>query len=287
MTSAGIVLEVALVRREQYGHQAGDYRRVTVNSVERPRAGSGHRAGDGARTSRLIRAGGRTVRITPWPADGRTAQLTVMAGGPASNRAALETVLAEVARAGYVAVVTAALGPSERPPFTDAGFQPLAWLNLLDHDLRDLPLPAPNRPELRRARRSDWPTVVELDGRAFPTFWHLGSEGIEEARHATPSNRVRVAIRPGGGIGGYAIFGRSGDRGFLQRLAVDPGAQRQGLATALVLDGLRWLRSRGATSALVNTQTDNERALALYRRLGFRLQIERLAVLGRRLGGPA
>jgi ribosomal protein S18 acetylase RimI-like enzyme len=235
----------------------------------------------------MVRAGGRAVRIAPWPADERTAQLTVVAGGAAPSRAVLETVLADVAREGYVAVVTAALGPSERPPFTDAGFQPLAWLTLLDHDLRDLPLPAPSRPELRRARRSDWPTVADLDARAFPTFWHLGPDGIDEARHATPSNRVRLAIRPGGGIGGYAIFGRSGDRGFLQRLAVDPGVQGQGLATTLVLDGLRWLRSRGATSALVNTQTDNERALALYTRLGFQLQIERLAVLGRRLGGTA
>jgi len=47
------------------------------------------------------------------------------------------------------------------------------------------------------------------------------------------------------------------------------------------------MQSRGATTVLVNTQVDNDRALALYRRLGFRLLDEQLAVLGRDLGGVA
>jgi mycothiol synthase len=201
--------------------------------------------------------------------------------------ATLRAALQEAAAAGYAAAVTAALGSAERSPFAEAGFEPLAWLHLLERDLNDLPMPPADGPELRRVHRADWPVVAALDSRAFPPFWHLGQAGIAEARHATPSNRVRVAIVAEGTIGGYAVCGRSGGRGFLQRLAVEPDVQGHGIGSTLALDGLRWMQSRGATSVLVNTQVDNERALALYRRLGFRLLDEQLAVLGRSLGGVA
>jgi ribosomal protein S18 acetylase RimI-like enzyme len=234
-----------------------------------------------------VRAAGRSIRVAPWPADGRTAQLSLVPGDLAPTGATLRVALQEIAEAGYRAAVTAALGSAERAAFTDAGFEPLAWLHLLDRDLHELPDLPPDAPELRRVHRTDWTTVADLDARAFPTFWHLGVAGITEARHATPSNRVRVAVTADGAIGGYAVFGRSGTRGFLQRLAVDPEIQGRGYGTTLVIDGLRWMHARGATSILVNTQVDNRRALDLYHRLGFRLQTERLAVLGRALGGAA
>jgi ribosomal protein S18 acetylase RimI-like enzyme len=286
MAVAGHVVEVAGVRREQYGHQGGGYRHGTVNSVEPPRSGSGRRSRD-ERDIRVTRPGSRSLRVAPWPADGRTAQLTMVPGVVAPTRDTLRAALLEAAAAGYASAVTAALGSTERPPFTEAGFQPLAWLHLLERDLIDLPDPPDAGPELRRVRRGDWGTVAALDSRAFPPFWHLGTAGIAEARHATPSNRVRIVVAPSGAISGYAVSGRSGGRGFLQRLAVDPDVQRRGIGTALALDGMRWMQSRGATTVLVNTQVDNDRALALYRRLGFRLLDEQLAVLGRDLGGVA
>ena len=52
-------------------------------------------------------------------------------------------------------------------------------------------------------------------------------------------------------------------------LAVAPGAQGAGLGAALLLDGLVWLRRWRVREALVNTQTGNDRAIALYERLGF------------------
>jgi ribosomal protein S18 acetylase RimI-like enzyme len=219
--------------------------------------------------------------VAPWPADHTTAQLTQVPGALAPSSSSLRLLLDQVAEAGYEAAVTGALGPGERGPFTDAGFAPLAWLYLLERSLDELP-PSPRpAPPLRRVRRGDWPRVEAVDAAAFPPFWQLGIDGIVDARAATPSNRMRVAVAPDGGVVGYAVFGRSGRRGFVQRLAVDPDAQSHGLGTTLVVDGLRWLRARGADSALVNTQIDNARALALYQRLGFCLLDERLAVLGR------
>jgi len=58
------------------------------------------------------------------------------------------------------------------------------------------------------------------------------------------------------------------------------------VGTALVADALSWLRRRGAAQATINTQLENDRALQLYLRAGFRLQRERLAVLGAELHRP-
>ena len=71
--------------------------------------------------------------------------------------------------------------------------------------------------------------------------------------------------------------------GYLQRLAVTARSQGRGLGLLLVLDALNWLQRRGAQTARVNTQPDNERALALYQRCGFRVEPDRLAVLHRDL----
>ena len=84
-------------------------------------------------------------------------------------------------------------------------------------------------------------------------------------------------------VAAYCITGRAGSEGYLQRLAVSTRCQGQGLGTLLVSDALAWLRRGGARTALVNTPPDNERALDLYQRCGFRTQPQPLAVLHRDL----
>ena len=55
------------------------------------------------------------------------------------------------------------------------------------------------------------------------------------------------------------------------------------MGAALLVDGLRWLHKRGANRAYVNTQSDNDRAYALYQRVGFTPMPVGLCVLGRTL----
>jgi ribosomal protein S18 acetylase RimI-like enzyme len=78
---------------------------------------------------------------------------------------------------------------------------------------------------------------------------------------------------------GYSLVGRAGDRGYVQRLAVDPDHQGRGLGRTLVVDGLWWLRRWRVREVLVNTQEGNDRAVVLYERLGFRHRPGGLAVL--------
>lgn len=81
----------------------------------------------------------------------------------------------------------------------------------------------------------------------------------------------------------FAITGVADRAGYLQRLAVDPSAQRHGLGRSLVADSLDWMRRRGATTAMVNTAFDNTAALALYESFGFRRRDDSLLILELRL----
>lgn len=235
-----------------------------------------------------VRWGNGRIRLGPWHGDDRIGYLAPVGDGPAPGVADVHAACERLARTGFAEVVTAAIGPLEAHGFLLAGFEVHERLHLLERGLVDLP-DAPAA-DLRRARRRDRPRVLEIDAAAFSGFWRLDDAGIDEALSATPASRFRVAVDDGpgapilgGGLAGYAIFGRAGRRGFLQRLAVDPVAHGRGLGRALVLDGLGWLRRRGVERVVVNTQEANERALGLYERLGFRRQSGGLAVLKKTL----
>lgn len=231
----------------------------------------------------VVRFGAGRLRVGPWRGDDRIAYLAPVGDGPPPAPDAVRRAVAGLAGRGFSEAVTAALGPVEAQGFLEAGFEVHERLHLLARDLLDLP-PAPPVP-LRRARRRDRPAVLEVDGRAFSSFWRLDESGLDEALGATPTSRFRIADDPtgSGNVAGYAVTGRAGRRGFLQRLAVDPAAEGHGLGRALVLDGLTWLRRRGVERVVVNTQEANGRALALYEQLGFRRQHAGLAVLRTKL----
>ena len=224
-----------------------------------------------------IRRGAERLRVGAWRGDGSIAYVAPITDRPPS--AAMVRHACEIlATRGYREVLTAALAERERAGFLAAGFEVRDSLHLLAHDLRTVP--SGRHPSLRRGRRRDRAAALAADHDAFPTFWRLDESGFHEAMTATPSSRFRVAV-VNHHVVGYAVTGRAGRRGYLQRLAVAPSMQGRGLGRELVADSLDWLRRRGVTEAVVNTQVQNERALQLYLRMGFRLQPSGLEVLGR------
>ena len=211
-------------------------------SVRRPRGQGLARAwpGDVTGSTALVRPGGRT-----------TAELRALRA------------------AGFVRARTGAVAHEEARTLIERGWTVAGHLHLLTHPMDRLP-PEHQRggARLRRATEADLDAALALDDAAFPEEWRLGRAGLLDALRATPQSRFRLA-RGGDGAAGYAICGRAGRDGYVQRLAVASNHRRSGLGRALTLDGLRWLKRWRATSASVNTFVGNEAALRLYRSLGF------------------
>ena len=225
----------------------------------------------------VITQGRQRARAGPWRGDPDVAYLAPAPNAPVPSPEFVRHCLDDLARRGFRAVVTSALAGAESSAFLAAGFDVHERLHVLEYDLKDLAAGAPEVP-LRRALRRDRPAVLALDRRAFPPFWRLDDAGLDDAIGATPASRFRVAGGPDAVVG-YAVSGRAGRQGYLQRLAVEPHQQRRGTGRALVLDGLRWMRRWGAEKAVVNTQQGNQPALELYLALGFHLQPLGLSVL--------
>lgn len=234
-------------------------------------------------TRQTLTVGENRFRVGPWHADAQIAYLALPPEGARPTASGLRGCLDRIAASGYSSVITSALHPDEAEAFLRLGFTEYDRLRVLAHDLSDLDPPRPPLPpavRLRRVRRSDRGRALAVDARAFPTFWRLDAAGLAEAESATPATRFRVA-EWAGTVVGYAVTGRGGSQGFLQRLAADPDRAGHGIGSALVLDAMRWSRRRRCRCLLVNTQHDNRRALELYTRLGFRPTPTDLVVLAR------
>ncbi len=226
-------------------------------------------------TDDLLRWSSHGVRVRAWRSHQQIAHLTPVRRPGGLRRRDVDEVVDSLVGAGVTGAVTAAVGPQDEQVFEDAGFAVHERLLLLRHDLTDIG----EAPEvmMRRAGRRDRSAVLAVDNLAFGDFWRLDDAGLSDAIRATPHARFRVAEDPA--IVGYAITGRAGSSGFLQRLAVRPDQQGRSIGRALVLDSLQWLKRRRASHALVNTQHVNERAAELYERVGFVRENHDLAVL--------
>jgi ribosomal protein S18 acetylase RimI-like enzyme len=232
----------------------------------------------------VVQWGSDRLRVGSWRGDATIAQV-VPPPGQLPSRGTIDRCLGELGGRGYRTALTSALTYAEQQPFLDAGFVVHERLHLLRHDLHDVPSrpPRPDRSlRLRRGRRSDRNAVLAVDAAAFSPFWRFDARGLDDARAATPNSRFRVADDDE--VVGYAVTGRAGTIGYLQRLAVLPHRQRHGIGRALVLDALVWVRKRGAASLLVNTQETNGAALELYEQMGFEREAYGLAVLEHPLG---
>jgi ribosomal protein S18 acetylase RimI-like enzyme len=229
---------------------------------------------------------GDRLRFGPWRGDALTAYVAPVRPGLGPISAAdVERCVEAAAAAHYRTAITAALPRREQAPFLEVGFAVAERLHLLVHPLDDLPTLDPAA-LLRRGRRRDRDATLAVDHAAFAPFWRLDEQGLGDALSATSAVHYRVAHRAGRLVG-YAVTGRADHRGYVQRLAVDPAMEGEGIGAALLLDGLRWLRRWGARDALVNTQEGNERSLRLYQRTGFVVQPEGLAVLQLALSAEA
>lgn len=255
----------------------------TERAARRTGAPKAERVGSGSGLMAVtpLNIGSARFRVGAWQGDQQVAYLAPVTAAATLAPSALAVVRQRLVRQGFRAVITAAVAPATRDLFVADGYRVRSELTALSRGLdTDVGLPS-SRGRTRRARCGDLAGVLEVDAEAFGSFWRLDADGLHEARTATPRSRWRV--NRGAEVTAYSITGRAGSAGYLQRLAVAARYQGRGFGTLLVSDALAWLRRAGARTARVNTPPDNERALALYVRCGFRVEADPLSVLHRDL----
>ena len=220
-----------------------------------------------------LRKGWARAEARPWNDVVDDASLRLVRGGAGFIEACTERLLA----LGAPAVLSSPLAPSARRPWETAGF-----VDHLDLALMRLSLDASvQAPQHLVIKDDDFEidAMLAIDHAAFPPFWRFDRAALLESTHATSQAGVFVIRDGSAGITGFAVVGYGHAISYLQRVAVHPMWQGQGMGRSLIRAAARSARRQGSKAMLLNTQFENGPAIALYESEGYLLLPESLAVL--------
>jgi ribosomal protein S18 acetylase RimI-like enzyme len=221
----------------------------------------------------VLRRGWARAEARPWNDATPMAHLRLVRGGGPSFIGESVEALADL---GVDAVLSPPLPASAQTAWKEAGFAVCCDLTLMRRSLDRVPPPGHL---VMTGSESDIPETLRIDAAAFEEFWRFDRWALDEAMEATASSIIHVVRSAEGGLAGFAVTGAGNTISYLQRLAVDPRWQGQGIGRSLVRASARWAKRAGSRALMLNTQTDNEGAIGLYRTEGFELLSDPLAVL--------
>jgi len=232
----------------------------------------------------ILRAGGVVARVRPWAFEANVAHLVLYNQSQLPTPSDITEWISGLRTAGYDTIRTGAVGAQAGARFELLGFEAIQSLVLLENKNVGSFTTALHKGAggVTRLATDDDHDASRVDVAAFGAGWCIDRVGIGDVRSATPRHRAR-AVRSPKQLIAYAISGRDGRHGYIQRLAVAPEHQHQGHGLSLVTDSLRWMARWRVQRALVNTHIGNDAALALYHRLGFTDLSDHLHVYERRI----
>ena len=232
----------------------------------------------------ILRSGAVVARVRPWAFEPNVAHLVLYNQTRLPTPSDITGWIGDLRTAGFDTIRTGALGSQAGARFERLGFEPIQSLVLLEHTSIGSAVAASSKMPVHVVRLSSAhdAEASRVDVEAFGAGWCIDRVGIGDVRSATPRHRAR-AVCSDQHVVAYAVSGRDGRNGYIQRLAVSPDHQKRGFGLALVTDSLRWMARWRVQRALVNTHVGNDAALVLYHRLGFTDLADRLHVFERRI----
>ena len=125
----------------------------------------------------------------------------------------------------------------------------------------------PPAPLLRPMARADIAAVAALEAETFTMPWSRDTFSDLLDR---PDAACVVAVAPGIGLAGYAVYWWAGGEAELGDIAVREPWRGRGIGSALIGEVLEGASARGAERLFLEVREGNRAARSLYRRHGFR-----------------
>jgi ribosomal-protein-alanine N-acetyltransferase len=119
---------------------------------------------------------------------------------------------------------------------------------------------------LDKLKRRDLRHVLPIEAAVFPEPW---SSAVFNSELALRRGRLYRAAWDGDTMAGYIGFMIVDEEAHITTIATAPTYQRSGVATALIIDGIRTLVVSGVKHVSLEVAAGNEPAQNLYRRFGF------------------
>lgn len=220
-----------------------------------------------------LRKGWARAQSRPWNDVVAMAHLRPLRGG---GSAFLSDCVEAIHGIADSRVLSPPLPRSAQQAWHEASFEPHADLALMRRDLDRIG--SPDHLVLL-GDETDYDEALRIDAAAFPDFWRFDRHALLEAITATPSSVFHVVRNDAGGLSGYAVSGVGNSIAYLQRVAVDPTDQGNGIGRSLIRTAALWARRQQARAIMLNTPVGNVPASCLYESEGYTTLPEPLAVL--------
>lgn len=178
-----------------------------------------------------------------------------------------QTARVEIAQAGGARVAAIAMQGWFQQALAASGFESRQSIVMLEWQGVSQPWARSEAGvQIRLMQEADLSDVRRVDAASFDPLWQNSQETLLRAFRQALIATVAVTEA---GIVGYQISTGGGQRAHLARLAVQSTVQGRGVGRVLLSDLFERLVQNGIFRVSVNTQSDNDVSLRLYRQMGF------------------
>jgi len=203
----------------------------------------------------------------PPPAAWVRAAAAITGGPPAVVVNKLLTTGADALAALGISTLTAMPTAAWLAPILDhLGFTIVEQVETWVKDDLTAPSSGADDIEVRPAQLAEMAHLAVIEQAAFAPRWQHSAETLALAWSQAATFTI---AEQNGKITGFQFSQSHGDRAHLVRLTIDPIAQRTGVGTRLLADGLSRCAALGLTHISLNTQSNNLISHRLYAAFGF------------------